>query len=238
MRLYKKHARKVLDIVDQGLCYGAGKKPVPGQVCVEQAVCMALDLPFSDNPECVDSTLRQFKIRLNDANWSSDAARAKGLRRLAVVQLGTKDTLDTQAFRDGLVKLAIGKWLPKCLRLTAERQKEPDKTKLLEAAEVCEKDPTYENAKKAHNAAVAYAAAVAVAAAADAAAYAAVAAVAAVAAAVAAAAVAVAVAAAADAAAAAAARDEFLTECGEDVVQLLISINAYGCRFLPLTEKD
>src|SRR5258708_34821687 len=92
-----KTARKVLEVVDVGLCKGVGN-PVPGQMCVEAAVCFALGLPHGDNPECVSNALRQLKIRLNDVNWSSNEARAKGLRRLAVAQLGSKDKLNEVEF--------------------------------------------------------------------------------------------------------------------------------------------
>ena len=79
-------AAKVLVVVDAGLVNGKGK-PVPGQMCVEAAVCFAMGLPHSDEPPCVAPALRALKIRLNDSNWSSDQARAKGLRRLALAQL-------------------------------------------------------------------------------------------------------------------------------------------------------
>src|SRR4051812_5644017 len=84
--------RRCLDIIDQGLTSGMGE-PVPGKLCVEAAICLALGLPHGDDPQCVDPVLRSLKIRLNDSSWSSKAARAKGLRRLAVIQLGSKGAL-------------------------------------------------------------------------------------------------------------------------------------------------
>ena len=48
----------------------------------------------SDNPPCVSQVLRRFKMRLNDCEWSSPEARAAGLRRLAVAQLGSALCLD------------------------------------------------------------------------------------------------------------------------------------------------
>ena len=63
-------AQKVLATVDAGLVSGVGT-PIPGQMCVEAAVCYALGLPHSDDPLCVSRALREFKIRLNDANWST-----------------------------------------------------------------------------------------------------------------------------------------------------------------------
>ena len=37
---------------------------------------------------CVSTRYERLKSRLNDSDWSSDSARAKGMRRLALVQLG------------------------------------------------------------------------------------------------------------------------------------------------------
>ena len=103
-----KLAAKVLEIVDAGLVYGLGD-PEPGKMCVEAAVCYAMGLPHGDQPNCVAPSLRGFKIRLNDAAWSSPAARAKGLRRLAVAQLGSAGALDETAFAYGVAVLAQ-KW--------------------------------------------------------------------------------------------------------------------------------
>jgi hypothetical protein len=219
-------AEKVLKTVDCGLSHGLGKQN-PGEMCVEAAVCYALDLPHGDDPGCVDSVVRVFKIKLNDSNWSSNTARAKGLRRLALIQLGSKDKLDTEAFRKGLIDLSIRKWLPFALREASRLQKEPHKTNLLEAAKNCELRGDYESVIKAKDAAAnaaavyaAYAAAAYDAAydAANDAAYAAY------------------VANAAAYAANAYARDEFLSECAEDVVQLLITLKAPGAQWLYLTE--
>src|SRR5882672_7518738 len=91
-------AKRVLKVVDAGLSQGIGK-PKPGEMCVEAAVCFALRLPHGDDPGCVSDGLRAIKIALNDLpEWSSPTARAKGLRRLAIVQLGTKGELDDRVF--------------------------------------------------------------------------------------------------------------------------------------------
>src|SRR4051812_25945436 len=97
MQITAEVAQKVLTAVDAGLVKGVGK-PKPGQMCVEAAVCYALGLPHGDDPDCVSRALRSLKIRLNDSSWSSDAARAKGLRRLAVAQLGSRVAIDDQEF--------------------------------------------------------------------------------------------------------------------------------------------
>ena len=222
-------ATKVLSIVDKGLVRGVGN-PVPGAMCVEAAVCYALGLPHGDDPGCVAQSLRSLKIRLNDSNWSSNEARAKGLRRLAVAQLGSAGVLDEKEFVRRLVDYAIRKSVPMALRAAASVQKdEKHEAALCEVANRCEKEGTRQAALDAKR--IAAAAAYAAAAAAAYAAYAADADAAAAAAA------------AADAAAAGAAyaarkqkRDEALTDYAEDVVQILIDMKAPGCAWLELTE--
>jgi hypothetical protein len=112
-------ARKVLDTIDAGLSGGLGK-PVPGQMCVEAAVCYALGLPHGDDPQCVSQALRQLKIRLNDSMWSSDTARAKGLRRLGLIQLGSAGNLDEQEFSKRTTLLAVNTSVPDALRAAAK----------------------------------------------------------------------------------------------------------------------
>ena len=146
-------AQKVLDVVDAGLVSGVGK-PVPGQMCVEAAVCYAMGLPHGDDPTCVSRALRSLKIKLNDSNWSSDTARAKGLRRLAVAQLGSRDVLDDREFAKHVAELAIRKQVPLALRAAASIQRNPThKAALLGAATKCEKEPTRQSALEAKRAA-------------------------------------------------------------------------------------
>ena len=227
MQINLEIARKVLTAVDAGLVRGVGN-PIPGQMCVEAAVCYALGLPHGDDPKCVADSLRRLKIRLNDSNWSSNEARAKGLRRLAVAQLGSAGVLDEREFVRRVVRLSIQSCVPSALRAAASIcRNEEKKDAMLKAALACEQEPTRENAVKARAAAYADA---------DAAAYAdaAAAAYAAYAAAYAAAA------ADADAAAyayAAAARDKSLAKFAEDVVQILIDMKAPGCEWLDITEE-
>src|SRR5438477_2282575 len=90
-------ARRVLAVVDAGLINGLGVAE-PGKLCVEAAICLALGLPHGDDPGCVEPAVRAFKIRLNDSRWSSNGARAKGLRALAVAQLGSKGVVDGREF--------------------------------------------------------------------------------------------------------------------------------------------
>lgn len=143
-------ARKVLTTVDAGLVKGVGK-PIPGQMCVEAAVCYAMGLPHSDYPACVGGSVRAFMIRLNDALWPSDAARAAGLRKLAVAQLGS-ERIDQQAFADIVVEQTIRRIVPIALRAAAEVN--PDHAESLEAAAVrCEGEGSREAAEAAKKAA-------------------------------------------------------------------------------------
>lgn len=64
MKLQRKHARRVLEVVDAGLVSGLGIAE-PGRMCVEAAICYALKLPHGDQPECVADCIRRYKIRIN-----------------------------------------------------------------------------------------------------------------------------------------------------------------------------
>ena len=217
--------RKLLATVDAGLIVGMGS-PVPGQMCVEAAVCYALGLPHGDNPDCVAPAVRALKIRLNDSCWSSDSARAKGMRRLAVIQLGTTDNIDEQEFAKRTAVAAIRICVPFALRAAAKCAKGEHVAALLDAALLCQNAPTYDSAIGAKKAASAYANAYAYAAYAAAAyayanaAYAAYAAYA-----------------AAAAANAAYAADDMLSQFAEAVVQILVDLKAPGAVWLPLTEE-
>ncbi len=168
-------ASKVLSVIDAGLVAGLGE-PVPGKMCVEAAVCYAMGLPHSDEPTCVSPALRHLKINLNDAAWSSDTARTRGLRRLGLAQLGSAGVLDEQEFARRCSVIAIQKYVPIALRIAASAQTNIACAQALTAAaKLCSDDPSIENANAANAAAnAAYAAANA-----DAAAYAAAAAAAA-----------------------------------------------------------
>jgi hypothetical protein len=245
-------ATKVLETVDAGLCSGVGK-PIPGEMCVEAAVCYALGLPHGDEPDCVAPPLRAFKIRLNDKNWSSNEARAKGLRRLALIQLGSKGHLDDREFAKRLAELAIRKAVPVALRAAASVQKDAKhKAALLKRALICERYGTWQVASDARKAAAAvYAADVAAYDAADVAAYDAAYAAAYAAYAAAAYAAYAADADAADAAAYAAdtaafaadaakfsTRDKVLADFAEDVVQLLVEMDVPGKQWLDLAPLE
>ena len=109
-------AAKVLEVVDAGLSNGLGT-PELGQMCVEAAVCYALGLPHGDNPPCVSDSLRSLKIVLNDAEWSSKKARAKGLRRLALAQLGSAGVLNELEFAKRVALMTVQQIVPRALLL-------------------------------------------------------------------------------------------------------------------------
>ena len=132
---------KLLSVVDAGLCQGIGV-PTPGQMCVEAAVCYAMDLPHSDTPSCVHPVVRRFKIALNDKAWSSNEARAKGMREVAVAQLGSEN-IDAAKFVQYVAEQTIRRIVPIVLRVAG-----------LEAAALrCEREGTRESANAAANAA-------------------------------------------------------------------------------------
>ena len=202
-------AAKVLKVVDAGLSNGLGK-PKPGEMCVEAAVCYALGLPHGDNPACVAPALRSLKIALNDKAWSSPVARAKGMRRLAIIQLGTAGELDEKAFVAAVAEMTIRTFIPIALRAAASvKGNAAHKDKLEAAADRCEKEGTKDAAYDAANAA-AYAAAYAAYATANAAAY------------------------AAYAAYAAKNRDGILAQFAEAVVQILIRMGVKASKYLDL----
>lgn len=88
--LNKRIAKKLVKVLDAGLSAGLGE-PTPGQMCVEAAISYACGLKFDDRPSCVHPTVREISITLNDAfGWGTNEERAKGMRRLAVAQLGSK----------------------------------------------------------------------------------------------------------------------------------------------------
>jgi hypothetical protein len=95
--------KRLLGVVDKGLSSGLGKRR-PGYMCVEAAVCYALGLPHGDDPPCVATAARFFKIALNDNyGWSNKAARAKGMRKLAVAQVGSAGVVGSKEFALGVL---------------------------------------------------------------------------------------------------------------------------------------
>jgi hypothetical protein len=126
-------------ILARGLSCGMGTQG--SQVCIEAAICETLGMKHSDNPKCVASSVRSFKIALNDKKWSSPQARAEGLRDLGIAQLGSLGVVDNNEFRKKLAELFIRELIP-----TLFREVFPNKPEALKAADECEKLGTRESA--------------------------------------------------------------------------------------------
>ena len=110
-----KLVKRLLDVVDQGLCSGVGNG-TPGHMCVEAAASYVVDGDGkSDMPSCVHAVVRRFKIALNDKKWSSEQARALGMREVAVAQLGSLD-IDPEVFVKYVVEQTIRRIVPIALR--------------------------------------------------------------------------------------------------------------------------
>lgn len=129
-------------ILDRGLSSGLGERGK--QVCVEAALCEALGLPHGDDPGCVATAVREYKIRLNDAGWSSPAARASGMRNLAIAQIGSLGTVDDVEFASRLAEKTIRVLIPALFRdLLSDFQS------CMEAAARCESEGTAKAANTA-----------------------------------------------------------------------------------------
>ena len=131
---------KLIDTVNAGLCHGLGVAE-PGKMCVEAAVCYALGMEHGDRPACVSPAIRAVKIALNDSAWSSNAARANGMLKIAVLQLGTDENFDDLDFVRRMSEMTIGEVVPRALRHAAEVHPDPVHKQALEDAAIkCEKD--------------------------------------------------------------------------------------------------
>jgi hypothetical protein len=129
-------------ILARGLSYGLGE--TNGQMCIEAAICSVLGLPHGDDPGCVASVVRSFKISLNDSSWSSEKARAKGLRDLGLAQLGSKGVVDDVEFATRIAEKTIRVLVPMLLREVAGKD-----SKCMAAADRCEKEGSEDAASDA-----------------------------------------------------------------------------------------
>lgn len=102
-------------ILARGLSSGLGTQGA--QVCIEAAICETLGLQHGDDPKCVAESVRSFKIALNDSRWSSPKARADGLRKLGLAQLGSKGVVDNVEFSKLMSERTIRILIPKQSRL-------------------------------------------------------------------------------------------------------------------------
>ena len=134
------------DILSRGLCVGVGDRD--GQMCIEAAICAAMDLPHGDEPDCVAKSVRSYKIILNDSSWSGAAARARGLRNLGIAQIGSRGVVDDQEFAKRLTEQTIRELIP-----TLFREVFPDRQECLDAADRCASEGTTASADSAASAA-------------------------------------------------------------------------------------
>lgn len=132
------------EILKRGLCIGVGTRD--GRMCIEAAICAALDLPHGDNPQCVASSVRVYKIALNDSHrWISAESRAKGLRDLGIAQIGSKGVVNDNDFSHLLREETIGVLIPQLFRLP-RFAKYPQMAK---AADRCELERSRKSARAA-----------------------------------------------------------------------------------------
>ena len=142
MRITKKLVTKIESLMKGGLSAGLGN---PNEMmCVEAAVCAALGLPHSDNPPCVGEAVRSFKIALNDSEWSNPLARADGMRKIAIAQLGS-DSLDQIEFTRRISEKTIRILIPALFREVFK-----DNEACLKAADRCETGVGAANASAAY----------------------------------------------------------------------------------------
>ena len=143
---YPTAVRRFDEILTRGLCAGVGERE--GQMCVEAAICVALDLPHGDDPDCVEPAVRSYKIAINEANWSSPTARATGLRNVGIAQIGSKGVVDGSLFTARLSEKTIRRLIPALFR-----QVFPTNPACLAAASRCEEQGTLAAAEAAARAA-------------------------------------------------------------------------------------
>lgn len=122
-------------ILSRGLSEGLGNRHQ--QMCVEAAICAALNEPHGDNPTCVELAVRTFKIALNDCDWSSPIARAKGLRDVGIGQLGSKGVVDGQVFAKRVADRTIRELIPTLIRECCA-----DNEEAMKVARTCEHNGT------------------------------------------------------------------------------------------------
>src|SRR5689334_9547396 len=90
-------------LLAKGLKSGAGNAHADGEYCVMQAINLAENgltpgkgiREITDDASCVADRPRRLAIRLNDRPWSSNEARAAGLRELGHALIGSKGINET-----------------------------------------------------------------------------------------------------------------------------------------------
>lgn len=156
MMITQQQVNQINDWIDGGLCSGLGQEGKRGNMCAEAVISYVIDGKFNDKPTCVSPAVTRFMIKLNDLNWSSKKARAKGLRLASIAQLGSAGVVNDREFAEHVAVLAVSKYLPKALRYAASLH--PDqkhKDKLESQAVACELVDDLSTAAAAANAAYA-----------------------------------------------------------------------------------
>lgn len=114
---------KIIHLCSFGIPKGLGK-PEPGQMCIEAIVSDALNLPHDAKPySCVAAFVTKPKIILNDCDWSSNQARAKGMVKLGIAQLGSISLHENQ-FKDHLRLVSTKRILPYLIQKHYENVKD------------------------------------------------------------------------------------------------------------------
>jgi hypothetical protein len=136
-------ARKVLAIIDKELSEPLFQ-PRIAFVSVEGPLCDVLSRPrpspSSDGLGWASPALRILTGCLHECRWTSSKARAEGLRRLALAQLGSH-ALDDREFARRVAEMTIRTVLPRALRaVAAALELEPKKGAKKEARRVAKRD--------------------------------------------------------------------------------------------------
>jgi hypothetical protein len=106
------HIMNLLKLFEGGLINGAGHDV--NHFCVQQAVHRVMDNDLknphkSDHPPqwCVHGEITKFGIIMNDTQgWSSNKARARGLQRFAIAELGSSKVSGREFFKRLAKKIA------------------------------------------------------------------------------------------------------------------------------------
>lgn len=106
MEIQKLMVEKLLGLIDQGLCHGAGRNDGKGDFCVQQAVNRATtnDEENDDDPNCVEECIRHLGISMNDTFSGTSEERARILKRFAVAELGSAGKVSGTQFSIQMTK--------------------------------------------------------------------------------------------------------------------------------------
>ena len=99
-------AREIKRLLGSGLGNRSGQKE--GKMMAEPLICCARGLPHSYDSGCASEAVMGVLGALNSSSrWTSNQTRAKGLERLVIAQLETKDTLDDVEFLKQVTTMTI-----------------------------------------------------------------------------------------------------------------------------------